>query len=148
MFTQAKAQLGAIPLVHTAADARLMTTVDFVLRFHDACEKQLAGQGLAPGALRFGAWKLWILHPRIVEKGAVNYGFWNKATRPPTVIQTPGAQHDPQHYDYSQLLVPVKRMARKADTGEAVDLLDDIAKRDKVPARYLDPYRVTKPVQA
>jgi hypothetical protein len=141
MFAQAKAQLGAIPLVLKASDTNKMGTVEFVLKFHDRAEKALAPLGLAPGDLVFGAWKLWLLHPRIVERGAVNYGFWDKTRKPVKVIQTPGGQHDAKHYDYSQLLVPVKRMARKADTGEPVDLLDYIAKRDKVPARCLEPYK-------
>lgn len=144
MFAQAKAQLTAVPLVITAADAAHITQVGFVLRFHERVEEQLSKAPPSPGDLVFGAWKLWILHPRIVERGAINYGFWDKSHHPPRVIQTVGGQHDASHYDYSQLLVPVKRMAKSAATGEPVDLVDYIATHDKVPAQYLDPYRGAK----
>jgi len=141
MFAAAKAQLTAVPLVFTATDASHINNVDFVLRFHEKVEAQLSAIERGPGDLVFGAWKLWILHPRIVERGAINYGFWDKSHKPVKVIQTPGGQHDAAHYDYSQLLVPVKRMARKADTGEGVDLLDHIATHEKIPAKFLDPYK-------
>jgi hypothetical protein len=141
MFEQAKAQLTAVPLVLTAADAAHITMVDFVLRFNDKVEAQIKSLSYSPGDLVFGAWKLWLLHPRLAERGAVNYGFWDKSHKPPKVIQTPGGQHDPQHYDYSQVLVPVRRIGRKEDTGEEVDLLDYIGTHDKVPAKFLDPYR-------
>ena len=144
MFQQAKAQLTAVPLVLTAADAAHITMVDFVLRFHDRVEAQINSLSCSPGDLVFGAWKLWLLHPRLVERGAVNYGFWDKSKKPAKVIQTPGGQHDAQHYDYSQVLVPVRRMARKADSGEEVDLLDHIGTHDKVPPRFLDPYRAAR----
>ena len=141
VFAQAKAQLDFVPLVLTAADTAKMDTVEFVLRFDDGVEKELTAADVDDGDLVFGAWKLWILHARIVEKGAVNYGFWDTSKKPPSPVQTVGGQHDDSHYDYSQLLQPVKRMARKAGTGEAVDLLDYIAQHDEVPEKYLDPYR-------
>lgn len=137
MFAQAKAQLNYAPLPATNE----MGTVKYALRFHERVQAQLQGQNLSPGDLVFGAWKLWLLHPRLVEKGAVNYGFWDKSQRPVKVIQSPGAVHDAHHCDYSQLFVPVKRMARKADTGEPVDLCDYIAAHDRVPSKYLEPYR-------
>ncbi len=141
MFAAAKPQLGLVALVRTAADAERMATVGFVEQFHDGVEKQLEEKPAAPGDLVFGAWKRWILHPRIVEKGAVNYGFWDLSRRPPAPVQTVGGQHDAGHYDYSQLLQPVKRLARNATTGETVDLLDWFAAQDHVPAAYLAPYR-------
>jgi hypothetical protein len=141
VFAQARAQLCCVALVRVASDAGRMATVDFVLRFADAVEAQLTSAGASAGDLVFGAWKLWILHPRIVEKGAVNYGFWDTSRAPPAPVQTVGGQHDAAHYDYSQLLQPVKRMARRASTGEAVDLLDHFATQDRVPERYLDVYR-------
>jgi len=141
VFAQAKAQLGCVALVHVASDAPKMVTVDFVLRFADAVDEQLAATGASAGDLVFGAWKLWILHARIAEKGAVNYGFWDTSRRPPAPVQTVGGQHDAGHYDYSQLLQPVKRLARRASTGETVDLLDHFAEQDRVPERYLDVYR-------
>lgn len=141
MFAQAKAQLNFVPLVRTAADSNKMATVEFSLKFHDGVEKQLAAAAAAPGALIAGAWKYWLLHPRLAERGAVNYGFWDKSKKPPRPIQTPGACHDAGHYDYSQLLQPVKRIARRAGSGEEVDLLDYIEKHDRVPARFLEPLR-------
>lgn len=141
MFAQAKAQLSFVGFRKTAAR---MIMDDFVLEFAEGVEKQLAGLDLSPGDLVFGAWKLWILHRRLVEKGAVNYGFWDKHKHPPAPIQTVGGRHDAMYHDYSQLLQPVKRGARKT-TGEPVDLLDYIAAHDHVPARYLDPYRKTPP---
>lgn len=141
VFAQAKAQLCLVALVRVAADAARMVTVDFVLRFADAVDEQLAAAGASPGDLVFGAWKLWILHPRIAERGAVNYGFWDTSRRPPAPVQTVGGQHDAAHYDYSQLLQPVKRTARRVSTGEAVDLLDHFAEEDRVPERYLGAYR-------
>lgn len=137
MFAQAKAQLNFVPLVRTAADSAKMTTVEFTLRFHDGVEKQLATFDRSAGGLAAGAWKYWLLHPRVVERGAVNYGFWDKSKKPPKPVQSPGAQHDAAHYDYSQLLQPVKRMARRADTGQVVDLLDYIGSRDRMPAPQL-----------
>jgi len=141
VFAQARAQLCCVALVHVASDAARMEDVDFVLRFADAVDEQVTASGAAAGDLVFGAWKLWILHPRIVEKGAVNYGFWDTHRAPPAPVQTVGGQHDAAHYDYSQLLQPVKRMARRASTGEAIDLLDHLAAQDRVPERYLDVYR-------
>jgi hypothetical protein len=96
-----------------------------------------------PTDLVFGAWKLWILHPRIVEKGAVNYGFWDAHGK---TIQTVGGQHNDQHYDYSQLLQPVKRWAKSASTGEPVDLLERFASADHIPASYLSAYETQGPV--
>jgi hypothetical protein len=141
MFAQAKAQLNFVPLVRTAADSAKMTTVDFTLRFNDGVEKQLSTCDRSAGGLIAGAWKHWLLHPRVVERGAVNYGFWDKSKKPPKPIQSPGGQHDAAHYDYSQLLQPVKRMARRAATGEEVDLLDYIASHDRVPAPHLQRFR-------
>jgi hypothetical protein len=139
MYAQAKAQLNYVGLYRSAADAPKMGTIDFVLRFHDGVEKQLVAGRPAAGELQFGAWKLWLLHARIVERGAVNYGFWDKRTKRP--VQSIGAQHDAAHFDYSQVLQPVKRMARKVGQGEEVDLLDWIQEVDRVPRKYLDPYR-------
>lgn len=142
MFAQAKPQLNHVPLVRTSADSAKMATVEFVLKFHDGVENQLVSAEQECHGLLCGAWKYWILHPRIDVLGAVNYGFWDKSKRPPTVVQTPGARHDPDHYDYSQLLQPVKRKARHATTFAEVDLLEYIAREDHVPAKYLEPYRL------
>jgi len=137
IFAQAKPETSLVALVRTAADSLKMGSVEFTLRFHDGVEKQLAALGHVPGNLVAGAWKYWILHRRIVERGAVNYGFWDKSRKPPRPVQTVGGRHDALHYDYSQLLQPVKRYARDEKTGASVDLLEYIAKNDGVPQRYL-----------
>lgn len=141
MFAQAQAQLNFVPLVRTAADSNKMSTVEFSLKFHDGVEKQLALARPSSGSLIAGAWKYWLLHPRLAERGAVNYGFWDKSKKPPKPIQTPGACHDASHYDYSQLLQPVKRIARHKGSGEEIDLLEYIETHDRVPERFLDPLR-------
>jgi hypothetical protein len=140
MFAQAKAQVNAVEL-WTPATAAKMNTVGTVLHFNDIVESQLARRALQPVDLVFGGWKLWILHPNITAHGAVNYGFWETTRKPVVVRQEPGDKHDALYTDYSQLLMPVKRTARRGSTGEAVDLLDYIASREKVPAAYLNPYR-------
>ncbi len=136
------AQLNFVPLVQTAADSARMTTVDFSLRFHQGVEKQMAAAKVAPGRLVFGAWKLWIAHPRLVERGAVNYGFWDKSKKPPAPIQTVGGRHDAGHYDYSQVFQPVKRMAKDRQTGREVDLVEYLATKAKIPEKYVEPYRL------
>lgn len=141
MFAQAKARLGYVGLVRTQADAARMRSVAFTLRFHDRVEAQLAAGPVAAEDLVFGAWKVWLLHRRLTVRGAVNYGFWDITKAPPVPVQDVGARHDATHYDYSQLLQPVRRMARRADDGSVVDLLDVIAAEDKVPSTFLDPYR-------
>ncbi len=118
-----------------------MTTAEFTLRFHEGVEAQLAAHDRSGSSLVAGAWKFWILHPRIAERGAVNYGFWDKRKKPPSPIQNVSARHDESHYDYSQLLQPIKRMARRASTGEPVDLIEYIASSDRVAAMYLEQYK-------
>jgi hypothetical protein len=139
MFAQAKSQTLAVPLVMKASDSAKMATVEFALKFHDGVEKQLAVLNQQDQGLVCGAWKYWLLNPRLNVLGAVNYGFW-KSKKPASVYQTPGARHDPAHYDYSQLLQPVQRYARRVGTEEKVDLLQYIAEKDKVPQKYLDVY--------
>lgn len=142
MFLHAAAQLNFVPLVQKPADSAKMMTIEFALKFHAGVEKQLAVAKPAPGSLVFGAWKLWILNPRIVEMGAVNYGFWDKSKKPPAPIQTVGARHDAAHYDYSQVFQPVKRMAKDRATGQPVDLLDYLASKVKIADKLLEPYRL------
>ncbi len=140
MFAQAKSQQNFVPLVRTPADSARMHTVEFSLKFHDGVEKQLAAAKQENPGLIVGAWKYWILHPRLNVLGAVNYGFWDKSKKPPKPVQSPGARHDATHYDYSQLLQPVARKARLASTGEEVDLLEYVSQKEKIPAKYLDVY--------
>jgi N-acetylmuramoyl-L-alanine amidase len=134
-------KLNFVPLVQRAEDSKKMMTLDFTMRFHQGIEKQIAVAKAAPGQLVFGAWKLWILHQRIIECGAINYGFWDKSRKPPSPIQTVGGRHDAAHYDYSQVFQPVKRMAKNAKTGAPVDLVDYLAHKFKVAERYIEPYR-------
>lgn len=141
MFAQAAAPIGYVGLVKNQDDAKRMRTVDFALRFNERVEAKIAAHAIPDGALVFGAWKLWITHRALAARGAVNYGFWTFSTKPPTPIQTPGSRHDASHYDYSQLFQPVKRMARKADGGAVIDLLDEFARIDRVPSKFLDAYR-------
>lgn len=141
MFSQAKARLDHVGLVFDKKTEKRMKTVDFTLRFDDGVERQLAGRSLPPDALVFGAWKLWILHAGIARRGAVNYGFWDLSKHPPVPIQDVGERHNAAHYDYSQLLQPVRRRARRADTGAPVDLLDAVGPAEHVPARYVEAYR-------
>lgn len=133
MYAQADHKLVYVGLVRTSLDATLMDTIGFSLRFNKAIEKQL---GDSFDGLLFGAWKLWILHSRIVERGAINYGFWDIFGH---TIQTVGGMHNPLHYDYSQLLQPIKRVARMLSTGEEVDLIHYFLKNG-IPERYLTPY--------
>jgi hypothetical protein len=142
MLAQAKAKLLAVGLVQTADDANRMDNVEFVLEFHTRVEAQIASHQVAPGDLLFGAWKLWILNerlgdPTVPQLPAINFGFWDGSKW----IQNVGGKHDASHYDYSQLLQPVKRTAREASSGNAVDLLDWFEQVEHVPSKYLDPYR-------
>jgi len=141
MFAQARPQLDHVGLVATAADAKHMREVGFALKFHRRVEARLAAATRDPGAPVFGAWKLWILHPWLAKRGAVNYGFWDTSRRPPAPIQSPGARHDAAHYDYSQLFQPVKRVARRTADGAEVDLLDELGRDGRIPKRFLDAYR-------
>lgn len=81
--------------------------------------------------------KGWILHPRLSERGAVNYGWINAATK--KAVQSPGAVHGPSHFDYSQTCVLVKRKARR--DGKDVDLLEELERRTGIERRFLDVYR-------
>lgn len=80
--------------------------------------------------------KGWILHPKLTVSGAVNYGWFEKSTQRP--IQGVGTQHGPNHYDYSQTCVLVKRYAQR--NGQKVDLLEEFEKQG-IARRFLDVYR-------
>lgn len=141
MFAAARPPLDHVGLVVHEEDSRHMREVGFTLRFHKRVEAQRDAKGREEGGLVFGAWKLWITHPWLAKRGAVNYGFWDLSRHPPSPIQTPGAMHDAAHYDYSQLFQPVKRMARRTTDGAPVDLLDVYARDGRIAARFLDAYR-------
>lgn len=114
MVANAAVRIEAMP-----QDVATMMSENTSRKFSAAIDKTINGR---PG-LRAGGWKHWILDPRLTtSKGAVNYGFW-QGNKP---IQSVGGMHNAQHYDYSQLLQPVKRYAKKAPTGESVDLLEII----------------------
>jgi hypothetical protein len=117
-------------------------------------DQQIAQKGGAAGGLVSGHEKYWILHPRLDQavndatlrasglppvgpNPAVNYGGWGPDGKP---IQTVGGRHNAAHVDYSQLLRPVKRWARKAD-GTKVDLLAWIEANEGVPSRFTDLFR-------
>jgi hypothetical protein len=71
----------------------------------------------------------------------VNRGFWDPKKK--EWIQKVGIFHPNDHADYSQVLQPVKRMA-KAKDGSDVDLLKVYAQTDNVPAIYLDVFDPAK----
>jgi len=99
-----------------------LDALELVLTLNDDVDRAIVGAGLGPDALVRPLGKTWIVHPRIVEIGAVNYGWHTKAGKP---IQSVGGRHDANHTDYSQLAHDlVSRSARRIDTGETVDLLD------------------------
>lgn len=121
-------------LVRTKADTAKMMSLDFSERFNAGIERQLAQ--LPHGGVIAGPWKYWILHPRIVEMGAVNYGGFGADGKP---IQTVGGRHDATHYDYSQLFQPVRREARTRD-GRPVDLVEHFLSLG-LPKAYVEAYR-------
>lgn len=95
----------------------------------------------APGEILADVGKDWILHARLIEKGAVNYGWRTPDGKP---IQSVGGMHGPDHYDYSQVCRPVKRMAKLVRDGSTVDLLDYLAAEaggKGLPRKYWDAYR-------
>lgn len=120
-------------LVRNENDAANMTSLDFTEKFNGDIERQLRAN--PHGGMIAGPWKYWILHPRIVEKGAVNYGGWNSEGSP---IQTVGGRHDATHFDYSQLLQPVQREARL--DGRPIDLLDHFVSLG-LPKQYVEVFR-------
>lgn len=115
-----------------------MATSTFVLTTHRHIEDQLAREKPSSGDLVAGAWKYWILHPKLVRSRAVNYGFWNARGGPGQPVE---AGHYYGYTDYSQLLQPVKRMARRAGSDREVDLLEVYKTKEHVPESYLAPYR-------
>lgn len=135
-----------VGLWKTEADSKRMATLGFTRTFNRELEERLAKLSpRKPSDLLFGPWKVWLLHPGIGVMGAVNHGFWDETAKPPASIQTQGMKHTALHYDYSQVLQPVKRWARKAGSGEPVDLLHWKGITSKIPARFLAPYELKAP---
>ncbi|MEO7329934.1 MAG: hypothetical protein ABI193_15255, partial [Minicystis sp.] len=134
IWKAAAARPAPVPLVHTEADARNMATVAFSLAHHDNIETT----PYDPEDLLADVGKDWVLDNGIGVKGAVNYGWRSFDQRLiPRAIQPLGYQHDSAHYDYSQLLRPVKREAEL--NGKPIDLLDYLGA--KISAHFLAPYR-------
>lgn len=121
-------------LVGSRADQAAMGTLGFTRRFSRRLDEVLVGDGLA-----FGPWKVWLLHPGLAARGAVNHGMYGEVM-PGVPVQVAGTAHDDEHWDYSQLLQPVERYATEIASGRLVDLLDYLAPR--VPAHFLEVYRV------
>jgi hypothetical protein len=137
MYDGSKVTLVAHRLPPTAE----MSSLGWTLKFHEGVTKQLASQPAKPTDLVFGAWKLWVLDPKLAKSKkklpAVNYGFW-KADG--SLWQPLEAGHDANYTDYSQLFQPVDRWAKGAK-GEKVDLLEHFENEEQVPKQFLDPFR-------
>src|SRR5262245_63045375 len=97
IFAQARVKIAPVPL---QPGASMMTMQYCVLH-----NKNVDKAPLPEGALVADVGKDWILHERLVEKGAVNYG-WRQGNSKP--IQSIGGAHDQFHYDYSQVCRPVR----------------------------------------
>lgn len=117
-------------LVINAQDARMMTTVEWSIRHNAAVD----ATPLDPAQLVADVGKDWILDDGLAVRGAVNYGWRLSKTQ---LLQPLGHMHDAAHWDYSQVLRAVKRVATR--NGETIDLLDYLA--PKIKARFLQPYR-------
>ncbi len=104
-----------------------MGSVGWSRRFSADIDAQKKALGLGPSDL-VSVGKAWILHPRLVEKGAVNYGFFTPEGKP---LQSVGGVHNAQHFDYSQVLQVVAPSAQNAETGASVDLRDVLAEETK-----------------
>ncbi len=139
-------KLGAISLtaewwdrVWQSADLKIIPRTqqpDGTLAQSIAHSRSIDEQGARAGVLVRDVGKGWILHPRLSERGAVNYGWIDPASRMP--LQSVGGRHDAGHYDYSQTAVLVKRSATQ--NGLAVDLLELLSTRG-IDRRFLDAYR-------
>jgi hypothetical protein len=114
-----------------------MGSLEYSVRYSRSVDAAIERAGGRPGQLVRDVGKGWILHPRLAETGAVNYGWIQPGTLKP--IQTPGARHDPTHQDYSQTCVLVHRTARLL-AGGTVDLLE-LLRQQGMPATFLDVYR-------
>lgn len=120
-------------LVVTAADARMMMSVEWSMRHHESIEARL--DDVQEGALIADVGKDWILDNGLAVRGAVNYGWRTSATR---MLQPLGHGHNDKHWDYSQVLRAVRRCARL--DGVEVDLLDVLEARG-LSSRWTAPYR-------
>jgi hypothetical protein len=134
-WQSAGAKIQPRPLVFTAGDAMNMATVEWTLRHNASIESQLVRVDVPPGVIIADVGKDWIVDDGLSVRGAVNYGWRNVPGGHP--LQSVGHMHDMGHWDFSQVVRPVRRWA--ALHGDAVDLLEVLA--DTVQARWLEPYR-------
>ncbi len=136
------------PALSAIAD-RKMVTLELVLGMNGRMDAKIGSQRW--GELCGSEGKDWVfsrrnlLPPRggsATQKGAANYGWHRLPGGDPIQGLGPDGSrpwHDDHHYDYSQTLRPIQRMARRAD-GAEVDLLDVIA-RQGMPEAVLAPLR-------
>lgn len=146
---------------HSVPDLKMLDTVAGATWFNDDVEKQLATVG--PGSPSCGAWKFWILDPRIGDRSttdngqpaAINYGGWNPAAKnkDPRKLKCSGVpcfqpaygKHDWSHYDDAQLWQPVSRYGTQ--NGKRIDMLDWIEANQHYNGKYVTreqtaPFRV------
>lgn len=144
MQAQAKARPQFHGLVNDNATALKMKTLGFSRRFNEQIDDQLPADRSAD-ELVFGPWKVWLLDAGIGINGAVNHGFWDQTRVPPSPVQRRGTRHNAGHYDYSQVLQPVRRMARRVDDGTLIDLLRWQGITSSIPSAHLKPYELQAP---
>lgn len=155
IWDAATVKIGPVPMGDRSTPAlsaiadRKMTTLEFTLGMNARMDARIP-EGRW-GELAGTEGKDWVLSKRNLlhsrgggpgSKGVANYGWHQLPHGEP--IQGRGDDgsppwHDVHHYDYSQTLRPIQRMARRAD-GAEVDLLDVIEKQG-MPAAVLSPFR-------
>lgn len=131
-----------------AADtSRRMSTLEFVAAHDRAIEAKIPAN--RRGELAGTEGKDWILSKRNLlkprdggGKAGTTYGWHQLPGGEPIQGLGPdasGPAHSDQHFDYSQTLRPIQRMARRAD-GTEVDLADELV-RLGLPAAVLAPFK-------
>lgn len=118
-YRQSDPKAPFVGLTASKTDLEKMGTMGFVRRFNAQINK---ARGAAEPDQMVFAGKAWIIDNALEARGAVNYGAFDRYGQP---IQTICKKHchGPGHYDYSQLLWPVRREAI-GPKGEPIDLLD------------------------
>lgn len=93
----------------------------------DELERAFAAAGITGDDLGGPVGKDYLMHERLsTGQGAVIYGWHNLSGQP---IQPPSGAHSVHYFDYSHTIRWPERQARRASTGEVVDLLDVYAAR-------------------
>lgn len=140
-------KLDPVGLVKTKADSDRMKQLEFIARHNANIDPHIPASRW--GELAADEGKEWILSRRNLLRakwgngpGAANYGWRTKAGKPaqdhyPDSFKPP---HDVYHYDYSQILRPIHRKAKRIANGMEVDLLDVIEQMG-IPAVLLNPLR-------